>query len=330
MPIKNPYSNTMIADLPDPETIRPEEILQSFENKDIDLICVLGPTASGKTRYAVTLARELNRLRGVNASEGSVNTGAEILSGDSRQVYRGMDIGTGKDLSEYEEIPYHLIDIVDAGTKFDLYQYQKAFEKAYKDIIDRGGIPILCGGSGLYLEAATCGYSIPDVPQSPELRAELEAKSTEELISMLAGLKPLHNKTDIDTRKRLIRALEIAIWQKDHQVENTSYLPKKTYYIGTLVSREERNRRIDARLDARIAEGMADEVKGLLDSGIPAENLTYYGLEYKFVTQYVLGVLSLEEMKTLLGNAIHQFAKRQMTWFRGMERKGIKIHWVEP
>lgn len=330
MPIKNPYSNTMIADLPDPETIRPEEILQSFENKDIDLICVLGPTASGKTRYAVALARELNRLRGVNASEGSVNAGAEILSGDSRQVYRGMDIGTGKDLSEYEEIPYHLIDIVDAGTKFDLYQYQKAFEKAYKDIIDRGGIPILCGGSGLYLEAATCGYSIPDVPQSPELRAELEAKSTEELISMLAGLKPLHNKTDIDTRKRLIRALEIAIWQKDHQVENTSYLPKKTYYIGTLVSREERNRRIDARLDARIAEGMADEVKGLLDSGIPAENLTYYGLEYKFVTQYVLGVLSLEEMKTLLCNAIHQFAKRQMTWFRGMERKGIKIHWVEP
>lgn len=330
MPIKNPYSNTMIADLPDPETIRPEEILQSFENKDIDLICVLGPTASGKTRYAVALARELNRLRGVNASEGSVNAGAEILSGDSRQVYRGMDIGTGKDLSEYEEIPYHLIDIVDAGTKFDLYQYQKAFEKAYKDIIDRGGIPILCGGSGLYLEAATCGYSIPDVPQSPELRAELEAKSTEELISMLAGLKPLHNKTDIDTRKRLIRALEIALWQKDHQVENTSYLPKKTYYIGTLVSREERNRRIDARLDARIAEGMADEVKGLLDSGIPAENLTYYGLEYKFVTQYVLGVLSLEEMKTLLGNAIHQFAKRQMTWFRGMERKGIKIHWVEP
>lgn len=330
MPIKNPYSNTMIADLPDPETIRPEKILQSFENKDIDLICVLGPTASGKTRYAVALARELNRLRGINASEGSVNAGAEILSGDSRQVYRGMDIGTGKDLSEYEEIPYHLIDIVDAGTKFDLYQYQKAFEKAYKDIIDRGGIPILCGGSGLYLEAATCGYSIPDVPQSPELRAELEAKSTEELISMLAGLKPLHNKTDIDTRKRLIRALEIAIWQKDHQVENTSYLPKKTYYIGTLVSREERNRRIDARLDARIAEGMADEVKGLLDSGIPAENLTYYGLEYKFVTQYVLGVLSLEEMKTLLGNAIHQFAKRQMTWFRGMERKGIKIHWVEP
>ena len=330
MPIKNPYSNTMIADLPDLETIHPEEILQSFENKDIDLICVLGPTASGKTRYAVALARELNRLRGGNASEGSVNAGAEILSGDSRQVYRGMDIGTGKDLSEYEEIPYHLIDIVDAGTKFDLYQYQKAFEKAYKDIIDRGGIPILCGGSGLYLEAATCGYSIPDVPQSPELRAELEAKSTEELISMLAGLKPLHNKTDIDTRKRLIRALEIAIWQKDHQVENTSYLPKKTYYIGTLVSREERNRRIDARLDARIAEGMADEVKGLLDSGIPAENLTYYGLEYKFVTQYVLGVLSLEEMKTLLGNAIHQFAKRQMTWFRGMERKGIKIHWVEP
>ena len=322
MPTKNPYSNTMIADLPEPETVRAEELLELIDHKSIDLICVLGPTASGKTKYAVSLARELNRLRG--------SASAEILSGDSRQVYRGMDIGTGKDLGEYGEIPYHLIDIVDAGTKFDLYQYQKAFEKAYRDIVDRGGIPILCGGSGLYLEAATCGYSIPDVPPSPELRAELEEKTTEELVSMLAAMKPLHNKTDIDTRKRLIRALEIAVWQKEHPVEHTAFLPKNTYYIGTLVSREERNRRIDARLDSRITEGMADEVHGLLASGIPAEDLTYYGLEYKFVTQYVLGVLSLEEMKTLLGNAIHQFAKRQMTWFRGMERKGIKIHWVEP
>ena len=327
MPTKNPYGNMMIADLPGPEEISVKEILGQIENKSIDLICVLGPTASGKTKYAVALARELNRLR---AERGKVNAaGAEILSGDSRQVYRGMDIGTGKDICEYGEIPYHLIDIVDAGTKFDLYQYQKAFEKAYKDICDRGGIPILCGGSGLYLEAATCGYSIPDVPPSPKLRAELEEKSTEELISMLASLKPLHNKTDIDTRKRLIRALEIAIWQKSHPVENSRSLPKSTYYIGTLVSREERNRRIDARLDARLTEGMADEVRGLLDSGIPAEDLTYYGLEYKFVTQYVLGVLTLQEMKTLLGNAIHQFAKRQMTWFRGMERKGIRIHWVD-
>lgn len=331
MPTKNPYGNMMIADLPEPETIRAEELLELIENKSIDLICVLGPTASGKTRYAVELARELNRLRA--GREGNIDpdmTGAEILSGDSRQVYRGMDIGTGKDLSEYGEIPYHLIDIVDAGTKFDLYQYQRAFERAYKDIRSRGGIPILCGGSGLYLEAATCGYSIPDVPPSPELRAELEEKTTDELVSMLASMKPLHNKTDIDTRQRLIRALEIAIYQKNHPVENTSYLPKNTYYIGTLVSREERNRRIDARLDARITEGMVDEVRRLLESGIPAENLTYYGLEYKFVTQHVLGVLTLDEMKTLLGNAIHQFAKRQMTWFRGMERKGIRIHWVEP
>lgn len=328
----------MIADLPEPETVRAEDIMELIDNKGTDLICVLGPTASGKTRYAVELARKLNRLRSgrctgaAHGSEGisDMSAGAEILSGDSRQVYRGMNIGTGKDLSEYGEIPYHLIDIVDAGTKFDLYQYQKAFEAAYKDICSRGGIPILCGGSGLYLEAATCGYALPDVPPSPELRARLEEKSTEELISMLASLKPLHNKTDFDTRKRLIRALEIAIYQKEHPVENTSYLPKNTYYIGTLVSREERNRRIDARLDARIAEGMADEVRRLLDSGIPAESLTYYGLEYKFVTQYVLGVLSLDEMKTLLGNAIHQFAKRQMTWFRGMERKGIRIHWVEP
>ena len=338
MPTKNPYGNMMIADLPEPETVRAEDLMELIDNKGIDLICVLGPTASGKTRYAVELARKLNRIRsgrctgGAHGSEGisDMSAGAEILSGDSRQVYRGMDIGTGKDLSEYGEIPYHLIDIVDAGTKFDLYQYQKAFEVAYKDICSRGGIPILCGGSGLYLEAATCGYALPDVPPSPELRARLEEKSTEELISMLASLKPLHNKTDFDTRKRLIRALEIAIYQKEHPVENTSYLPKNTYYIGTLVSREERNRRIDARLDARIAEGMADEVRRLLDSGIPAESLTYYGLEYKFVTQYVLGVLSLDEMKTLLGNAIHQFAKRQMTWFRGMERKGIRIHWVEP
>lgn len=337
MPTKNPYGNTYIADLPEPETISAEEILESIDNNSIDLVCVLGPTASGKTKYAVELARELNRLRAEKYGAASVNAtgavnaaGAEILSGDSRQVYRGMDIGTGKDLNEYGEIPYHLIDIVDAGTKFDLYQYQKAFEKAYKDIMDRGGIPILCGGSGLYLEAATCGYSIPDVPPSPELRAELEEKPMDELVSMLASMKPLHNKTDIDTKKRVIRALEIALWQKEHPVENTAFLPKNTYYIGTLVSREERNRRIDARLDARIEEGMADEVRRLLDSGVPAENLTYYGLEYKFVTQYVLGILSLEEMKTLLGNAIHQFAKRQMTWFRGMERKGIRIHWVEP
>lgn len=330
MPVKNPYSNTYIADLPDPETIRPEDLLKGIQEENIDLICVLGPTASGKTRYAVRLARELNRLCNKDAHNPAQQSGTEILSGDSRQIYRRMDIGTGKDLSEYEEIPYHLIDIADAGTKFDLYQYQKAFEKAYKDIRERGNIPILCGGSGLYLEAATCGYSIPDVPPSQELRSSLEEKDTEELIRILSSLKPLHNTTDIDTRKRLIRAIEIALYQKEHPAENTCYLPKKTYYIGTLVSREERNRRIDKRLDDRIREGLIDEVRNLLASGIPAEDLIYYGLEYKFVTQHVLGILTLDEMKTLLSNAIHQFAKRQMTWFRGMERKGIKIHWVEP
>ncbi|MGM9741924.1 MAG: tRNA (adenosine(37)-N6)-dimethylallyltransferase MiaA [Candidatus Cryptobacteroides sp.] len=331
MPEKNPYGNTYIADLPEPETVRPEELLRMYEDGEIDLICVLGPTASGKTKYAVRLARELNRLRSLNLSAGedTGRAGAEILSGDSRQVYRGMDIGTGKDLSEYEEIPYHLIDIVDAGTKFDLYQYQKAFEEAYKDIVERGGIPVLCGGSGLYLEAATCGYELPDVPQNPELRAELEEKSMEELTAMLSSLKQLHNTTDIDTKKRAVRAIEIALYQQTHPVTRTSFLPKKTYYIGTLVSREERNRRIDARLEARIREGMIDEVKGLIAGGVPAGDLMYYGLEYKFVTQHVLGIISLDEMKTLLGNAIHQFAKRQMTWFRGMERKGIRIHWTE-
>ncbi len=328
MPTKNPYSNTYIADLPEPETISAEEILDKIKNGEIDLICVLGPTASGKTKYAVELARKLNRL--MRLDNDRAKGCAEILSGDSRQVYRGMDIGTGKDLGEYGDVPYHLIDIVDAGTKFDLYQYQQAFEKAYKNIMDRGGLPILCGGSGLYLEAATCGYSIPDVKPSPELRATLEEKTMEELVEMLSSLRPLHNKTDIDTRKRAIRAIEIALWSKEHPVENTCYLPKNTYYIGTLVSREERNRRIDARLDARLEEGMADEVRRLLSSGIPAEDLTYYGLEYKFVTQYVLGIININELKTLLGNAIHQFAKRQMTWFRGMERKGIRIHWVEP
>lgn len=322
----------MMADLPEPEDIRPEDILGEIDRGTVDLVCVLGPTASGKTGYAVSLARKFNSLRagGDIHRQLAGDAGAEILSGDSRQVYRGMDIGTGKDLGEYGEIPYHLIDIADAGTRFDLYRYQKAFEAAYRDVTERGGIPILCGGSGLYIEAATCGYSIPDVPPSPELRAGLEEKSTEELVEMLSSLKKLHNKTDIDTRKRIIRAIEIALYQQEHPAESTCFLPKNTFYIGTLVSREERNRRIDARLEARLEEGLVDEVRHLLDSGIPAEDLMYYGLEYKFVTQHVLGILSLEDMKTLLSNAIHQFAKRQMTWFRGMERKGIRIRWVNP
>ncbi len=319
-----------MAELPPAEEINVKEVLDTYLSGEIDLICVLGPTASGKTRYAVKLAREINQLLGRPA--------AEILSADSRQVYRGMDIGTGKDLAEYEEIPYHLMDIVDAGTKYNIFEYQRDFEKAYKDIRERGCIPVLCGGSGLYVEAATCGYSLPEVPADPELRAELEQKSDEELIARLASLKPLHNTTDYDTRKRLIRALEIAIYEAEHPLQRTSFLPKNTYYIGTLVSRDERNARIDRRLDARLEEGMVEEIKGLIDGThpalapehkpIPAEDLIYYGLEYKFVTLYATGELTLEQMRNQLATAIHQFAKRQMTWFRGMERKGIRIHWV--
>ena len=371
-----------MAELPPAEEINVREILDKYLSGEIDLICVLGPTASGKTRYAVRLAREINALlaapsaepsatkrtpptswvcslqkstglfatqslipaaRGVarfSYADGSAEgAGAEIISADSRQVYRGMDIGTGKDLSEYEEIPYHLMDIVDAGEKYNIFEYQRDFEKAYRDIVDRGGIPILCGGSGLYIEAATCGYSLPEVPPDPELRAELEQKTDEELVARLASLKPLHNTTDYDSRKRLIRALEIAIYEAEHPVVRTSFLPKNTYYIGTLVTREERNARIDRRLDARLEEGMVEEIRKLLDGThpalapdhkqIPAENLIYYGLEYKFVTLYLIGELTFEEMRTQLATAIHQFAKRQMTWFRGMERKGIRIHWTE-
>jgi tRNA dimethylallyltransferase len=279
-----------------------------------DLICVLGPTASGKTRYAVQLAREL---------------GGEILSGDSRQVYRGMDIGTGKDLAEYGEVPYHLIDIVDAGTQYNIFQYQHDFERAYRDIVERGRTPILCGGSGLYIEAATCGYHLPDVPPDPQLRAELEQLPTEELISRYEALRTPHNTTDYDTRQRLIRALEIAVWEDTHPVTRTAFLPKHTRYIGISVSREERNARIDRRLAARLQEGLVEEVQGLLDSGLTPESLLYYGLEYKYVTLYLTGALGYDEMVNRLQTAIHQFAKRQMTWFRGMERKGINIEWIQ-
>lgn len=378
-----------MAELPPAEEINVREILDKYLAGEIDLICVLGPTASGKTRYAVRLARQINYLLAGNLDETSARekrvtpltagggthkvggvlfnadvsseiserekhttslTGAEIISADSRQVYRGMDIGTGKDLSEYEEIPYHLMDIVDAGSKYNIFEYQRDFEKAYKDIVDRGGIPILCGGSGLYIEAATCGYSLPEVQPDPELRAELEKKTDEELVAQLASLKPLHNTTDYDTRKRLIRALEIAIYEAEHPVQRTAFLPKNTYYIGTLVTRDERNARIDRRLDARLEEGMVEEIRLLLDGTHPAlqkssqtdttdqktdpaqpikaEDLIYYGLEYKFVTLYLIGELTYDEMRTQLATAIHQFAKRQMTWFRGMERKGITIHWT--
>ena len=308
-----------MAQLPQSEEIDIESLLKAYIEGDIDLICILGPTASGKTRYAVLMAKQLNEM----------GHKAEIISADSRQVYRGMDIGTGKDLDEYGDIPYHLIDIANAGDKYNIYEYQKDFEKVYREIRERGNIPLLCGGSGLYIEAATCGYSLPEVPANPQLREELEKESTEALIEKLAGMKPLHNSTDYDTRKRLIRALEIAIYESEHPAKRTSFLPKNTFYIGTLVSREVRNERIDRRLEARLQEGMVDEIKRILDSGVPAEDLIYYGLEYKYVTMYLIGALDYDQMKLQLATAIHQFAKRQMTWFRGMERKGIRIHWTQ-
>lgn len=295
--------------------------LEGLGEGSCDLLAVIGPTASGKSRFAVAVARSINSLRS--------RACAEILSADSRQVYRGMDIGTGKDLEEYGEIPYRLIDITDAGTKYNIYEYQKDFAEAYSRTLSSGGVPLLCGGSGLYVEAATCGYSLPEVPPDPELRARLEKEDTQVLIQRLASLKPLHNSTDYDTRKRLIRALEIAIYQSTHPARETSYLPRKCRYIGISVSRETRNERIDRRLEARLKEGMVDEVRRLLDSGIPAEDLIYYGLEYKFITNYLIGKTGYDEMVDLLRTAIHQFAKRQMTWFRGMERKGIKIEWIE-
>lgn len=305
-----------MAQLPEAEVLDIPALLELYNNGDIDLICILGPTASGKTAFAVKLARALG--------------GAEIISGDSRQVYRGMDIGTGKDLAEYQEIPYHLIDICDAGEKYSIYDFQRDFEAAYKDIRERGKIPVLCGGSGLYIEAATCGYHLPEVQPNPELRAKLEELDTEELKAKLLELKPLAEEGTLESRRRIIRALEVALFEKEHPVQRSDYLPKKVYYIGTLVGREERVERIDRRLDARLEEGLVREVKTLLASGVAPEDLMYYGLEYKFVTQHVLGILSYEDMRILLGNAIHQFAKRQMTWFRGMERRGTRIHWVIP
>lgn len=281
--------------------------------EEYELICILGPTASGKTRYAVELAGRID---------------GEILSGDSRQVYRGMDIGTGKDLEEYGSVPYHLIDIADAGTKYNIYQYQKDFSEAYRDIVSRGKRPVLCGGSGLYIEAVTMGYHLPDVPADEALRAELSALPMDELIARYEKLRKPHNKTDYDTKQRLIRALEIALYENEHPVQYSSYLPQKTKFIGIIVSREERNARIDARLERRLESGMVEEVRGLLESGIPAEDLIYYGLEYKYITLYLTGEMDYATMVERLRIAIHQFAKRQMTWFRGMERRGIQIEWI--
>ena len=289
------------------------------------MITILGPTASGKTPLAVALAQK---------------TGGEIISADSRQVYRRMDIGTGKDLEEYM-VPYHLIDIAEPGTKYNLFQYQQDFAAAYQDITARGRQPILCGGTGLYIEAVLKGYQLSPVPQNPALRARLEGKSLEELTEMLKELKArngsnMHNTTDVDTAQRAIRAIEIeaavAAYRENGGMEVPPYSPAPpidSLIIGVNIDREERRQKITRRLKQRLENGMVEEVQGLLDEGIAADDLIYYGLEYKFVTEYLVGRLTYDEMFTRLEIAIHQFAKRQMTWFRGMERRGFTIHWID-
>ena len=301
-----------------------------------DALCILGPTASGKTKFAVDVALGFGEW-----CNGEFIHKAEILSADSRQVYRGMDIGTGKDLAEFTVktengvvcVPCHLIDIADAGDKYNIFRYQQDFSNAYKDVVNRGRIPIICGGSGLYIAAATKGYELKEVSPNIKLREELVEKSMDELVEMLTTLKKQkgylpHNDTDFDTKKRLIRAIEI---EQESSVTSLSNLclPQRTKFIGINVNRETRNARIDARLIDRLNEGMVQEVKSLLDSGISADDLIYYGLEYKFITLYLIGELSYEQMVEQLKIAIHQFAKRQMTWFRGMERKGTVIEWID-
>lgn len=283
-----------------------------------DLITILGPTASGKTPLAAALADRL---------------GTEIISGDSRQVYRRMDLGTGKDLVDYvvdgRPVPYHLIDIVEPGYKYNVFEYQRDFLKAYGDITAKGKLPVLCGGTGMYIESVLKGYRLLPVPENPELRASLEGKSLEELTRILAGYKKLHNSTDVDTAKRAIRAIEIEEYYKQQPPEYREFPSIKSLIVGVDIDRELRREKITRRLKQRLDEGMVEEVRALLAEGIPSENLIYYGLEYKFLTQYAIGELTYGEMFLQLETAIHQFAKRQMTWFRGMERRGFTIHWLD-
>ena len=297
------------------------------------MITILGPTASGKTPVAAHLAAEI---------------GGEIISADSRQVYRRMDIGTGKDLADYivdgRQIPYHLIDIREPGTKYNLFEYQQDFLDAYEDIRSRGAVPILCGGTGLYIEAVLKGYHLSPVPQNQELRDSLEGKSLAELTEMLTELKTktgsnMHNTTDVDSCQRAIRAIEIETYNLEHPTPRRELPPVDSIIIGLDIDRELRREKITRRLKARLEERqqvgasagmtMVDEVKALLDEGIPADDLIYYGLEYKFVTEYLTGKTTYDEMVTRLEIAIHQFAKRQMTWFRGMERRGFHINWID-
>ena len=283
------------------------------------MLAVVGPTACGKTSLAVDVALAVD--------------GAEIISADSRQVYRGMDIGTGKDIAEYTRdgvtVPTHLLDIVDAGEKYNLFEFQRDFLTSYEDIRSRGAFPVMCGGSGLYVESVLRGYRLLPVPENPELRARLEEKSLEELTVILAGYKSLHNNTDTDSKKRAIRAIEIEEYYLTSPVEERSFPQVNALVVGVSVDREVRRERISRRLRERLKEGMVDEVRSLLDSGITPDQLIYYGLEYKYITLYLTGAMKYDEMVHGLEIAIHQFAKRQMTWFRGMEKRGVDIKWID-
>ena len=285
---------------------------------EYDLIAILGPTASGKTSLAAALARRMD---------------TEIISADSRQVYRRMDLGTGKDLDDYvvggKRIPCHLIDIVEPGYKYNVFEYQRDFLAAYEDVRSRGMLPILCGGTGMYLESVLKGYRLLPVPENLELRRRLAEKSLEELTGILATYKKLHNSTDVDTVKRAVRAIEIEEYYRQHQVEERAFPDIRSLVVGVGIGREQRREKITRRLKQRLDEGMVDEVKALLADGISPEDLIYYGLEYKYLTLYAIGKLTYEEMFGQLEIAIHQFAKRQMTWFRGMERRGFTIHWID-
>lgn len=283
-----------------------------------NLITILGATASGKTSVAAHLAK---------------NTDGEIISADSRQVYRGMNLGTGKDLEDYTingtQIPYHLIDVVDAGYEYNVFEYQRDFVKAFTQIQQKNKLPILCGGSGMYIEAVLKGYKLINVPVNEELRISLENKNLQELSALLKTYKTQHNVSDIDTKKRAIRAIEIQEYYLHNPQIDTYYPDINSLIVGIEYGRDYRRKRISERLKQRLNNGMVDEVKTLLEQGVKPETLIYYGLEYKFLTQYVLGSLNYDQMFTQLEIAIHQFSKRQMTWFRHMEKNGFIINWID-
>lgn len=280
------------------------------------LLVIVGPTASGKTNRAVSVAKRF---------------GGEIISADSRQIYRGMDLGTGKDLEEYDGVPYHLIDIRPAGDKYNLFEYLRDASAVRRDIEGRDRLAVVCGGTGMYVEALLNGLALPEVPVNEGLRKELEGQTLEELTRRLEGMKTLHNVTDVDTCKRAIRAIEIQTYYLEHPELAVATRPepvKDAVIIGIDIDRDTRRRRITERLHSRLESGMVDEVRRLIDSGVAPEDLIYYGLEYKFLTLYVTGQMTYDDMVKGLETAIHQFAKRQMTWFRGMERRGFTIDWM--